>query len=80
MTLRLIRDCSQFSGLHALTLFGVGSENQTNATSEFAENITALLSYRHLLGVCHLVGARGGEFVKKPLPGGGAFVNSSRRG
>ena len=31
-------------------------------------------------GICHLVGPSGGELVRKPLPGGGAFVNSSRRG
>ena len=34
----------------------------------------------HLSGFFHLVGPGGGEFVRKPLPGGGAFVNSSRRG
>ena len=30
--------------------------------------------------VPYLVNPGGGEFVRKPLPGGGAFVNSSRRG
>ena len=34
----------------------------------------------HMPGICHLVGAVGGEFVRKPLPGGEAFVNSSRSG
>ena len=32
----------------------------------------------HLSGICHLVGPGSGEFVRKPLLGGGAFVNSSR--
>ena len=31
-------------------------------------------------GICHLVGPGGGEFVRKPLPRGGPFVNSSRSG
>ena len=31
----------------------------------------------HLSGICHLVGPGSGEFVRKPLLGGGAFVNSS---
>ena len=31
----------------------------------------------HLLGICHLVGPGSGEFVRIPLLGGGAFVNSS---
>ena len=35
---------------------------------------------RALSGISHLVGLDGGEFVRKPLPGGGAFVNSSRSG
>ena len=35
-------------------------------------------SPQHLSGICHLVSPGGGEFVRKPLPGGGAFVNSSR--
>ena len=30
--------------------------------------------------VPYLVDPSGGEFVRKPLPGGGAFVNSSRSG
>lgn len=30
-------------------------------------------------GICHLVSTGGGEFVKKPLPRGGALVNSSRQ-
>ena len=30
--------------------------------------------------VPYLVDPGGGEFVRKPLPGGGAFVNSSRSG
>ena len=30
----------------------------------------------YLSGICHLVGPGGGEFVRKPLPGGGAFVSS----
>ena len=30
--------------------------------------------------VSYLVDPGGGEFVRKPLPGGGAFVNSSRSG
>ena len=30
--------------------------------------------------VPYLVNPGGGEFVRKPLPGGGAFVNSSRSG
>ena len=30
--------------------------------------------------ICHLVGPGGEEFVIKPLPGGGAFINSSRSG
>ena len=34
----------------------------------------------HLPGFFHLVDPGGGEFVRKPFPGGGAFVNSSRRG
>ena len=33
-----------------------------------------------LPGICHLVGPDGGEFIRKPLPGGGAFVSSSRSG
>ena len=32
----------------------------------------------HLSGIFHLLGPGGGEFVRKPLPGDGAFVNSSR--
>ena len=32
----------------------------------------------HLSGFCHLISPGGGEFVRKPLPGGGAFVNSFR--
>ena len=32
----------------------------------------------HLSGICHLVGPGSGEFVRKPLLGGGAFVSSSR--
>ena len=31
----------------------------------------------HLSGICHLVSPGSGEFVRKPLLGGGAFVNSS---
>ena len=31
-------------------------------------------------GICHLVGPSGGGFVRKPLPEGGTFVNSSRSG
>ena len=31
-------------------------------------------------GICHLVGPGGGEFIRKPLPRGGPFVNSSRSG
>ena len=34
----------------------------------------------HLSGICHLVGLGGEEFFTKPLPGGGAFINSSRSG
>ena len=34
----------------------------------------------HLSGICHLVGSCGGGFVRKLLPRGGAFVNSSRSG
>ena len=30
-----------------------------------------------LSGICHLVGPGSGEFVRKPLLGGGALVNSS---
>ena len=33
-----------------------------------------------LPGICHLVGPPRGEFVRKSVPGGGAFVNSSRSG
>ena len=29
-----------------------------------------------LSGICHLVGPGSGEFVRKPLLGGGTFVNS----
>ena len=29
--------------------------------------------------ICHLLGPGSGEFVRKPLLGGGAFVNSSGR-
>ena len=36
--------------------------------------------FGHLSGICHIVGPGGEEFVIKPLPGGGAFVNSSRSG
>ena len=32
----------------------------------------------HLSEICHLVGRGSGEFVRKPLLGGGAFVGSSR--
>jgi len=32
------------------------------------------------LGIYHLVGPCGGKFVRKPLPRGGAFVNSSISG
>ena len=32
----------------------------------------------HLSEICHLVGPGSGEFVRKPLLGGGAFVSSSR--
>ena len=35
---------------------------------------------RALSGIGHLVSLGGGEFVRKPLPGDGAFVNSSRSG
>ena len=28
-------------------------------------------------GICHLVGPCSGEIIRKPLLGGGAFVNSS---
>ena len=31
-------------------------------------------------GICHLVGPSGRGFVRKPLPEGGTFVNSSRSG
>ena len=31
-------------------------------------------------GIYHLVGPSGGKFVRKPLPRGGAFVNSSISG
>ena len=31
----------------------------------------------HLSGICHLLGPGSGEFVRKPLLGGGAFANSS---
>ena len=31
----------------------------------------------HLSLICHLVGHGSGEFVRKPLLGGGAFVHSS---
>ena len=34
----------------------------------------------HLSGICHLVGPDGREFVRKPLPGDGTFVNSSTSG
>ena len=34
----------------------------------------------HLSGVCDLVGSGGGEFIRQPLPGGGAFFNPSRMG
>ena len=34
----------------------------------------------HLSGIYHLVGPDGGEFVTKPLPGDGTFVNSSTSG
>ena len=30
-----------------------------------------------LSGICHLVGPGSGEIIRKPLLGGGAFVNSS---
>ena len=40
----------------------------------------ALPPPRALSGISYLVGLGGGEFVRKPLPGGGAFVNSSRSG
>ena len=29
-----------------------------------------------LSGICHVVGPGSGEFVRKPLLGGGTFVNS----
>ena len=41
-------------------------------------NFIRLLQLWHLLGICHLVGPGGWKFVRKPLPRGGAFVNSSR--
>ena len=34
----------------------------------------------HLSRICHLVGPGGGQLVRKPLPGGGAVINSSRKG
>ena len=33
-----------------------------------------LLLLWHLSGICHLVGPGGGEFVRKPLPGGEALI------
>ena len=38
----------------------------------------ALPQPRALSGISHLVCPGGGEFVRKPLPGGGAFVKSYR--
>ena len=35
---------------------------------------------RHLSGICHILGPGGGEFVRKPLPVGGGYVNSFRSG
>ena len=51
--------------------------------AEFSGSVNSPVNSKRthpLPGICHLVGSRCGEFVRKSVPEGGAFVNSSRRG
>ena len=51
--------------------------------AEFSGSVNSPVNSKRthpLPGICHLVGPRCGEFVRKSVPEGGAFVNSSRSG
>ena len=42
------------------------------------DSVNSKRAHAPLPGICHLFGSGGGEFVRKPLPEAGEFVNSSR--
>jgi len=49
-----------------------------NCITLIAVNAQSIQSVPISPGICHFVSPGGGKFVRKPLQGGGAFVNSSR--